>query len=276
MCFGRCREWAARRPADAAGETVAGLGIAGAGTIVAEVSAPLEQFVIKPLIPIHLGSLNISYTNSALLMTIVVALIVLLLVGATRRGALVPGRLQSMAELSYEFVVGMIRQEIGEAGIAFFPLVFSIFMFVLFANFIGLIPYSFSVTGQIVVTAGLALFVFLVVTLVGFLRHGLHFFHFFLPPGAPLYMAPVIVPIELISYLSRPISLSIRLFANMMAGHTMMAVFAGFTLTLGIFGFFPIAINVAMFGLEVIVCALQAYVFTILTVLYLRDAILMH
>jgi len=243
---------------------------------VAEVSAPLEQFVIKPLIPIHVGSLNISYTNSALLMTIIVALIMLLLLGATRRGALVPGRLQSVAELSYEFVVGMMRQEIGEAGIAFFPLVFSIFMFVLFANFIGLIPYSFSVTGQIVVTAALALFVFVVVTFVGFLRHGLHFFHFFLPPGAPLYMAPVIVPIEIISYLSRPVSLSIRLFANMMAGHTMMAVFAGFTITLGIFGFFPIAINVAMFGLEVIVCALQAYVFTILTVLYLRDAILMH
>ncbi|HTV89744.1 MAG TPA: F0F1 ATP synthase subunit A [Stellaceae bacterium] len=243
---------------------------------MAEVSAPLEQFVIKPLIPIHVGSLNISYTNSALLMTIIVALIMLLLLGATRRGALVPGRLQSVAELSYEFVVGMMRQEIGEAGIAFFPLVFSIFMFVLFANFIGLIPYSFSVTGQIVVTAALALFVFVVVTFVGFLRHGLHFFHFFLPPGAPLYMAPVIVPIEIISYLSRPVSLSIRLFANMMAGHTMMAVFAGFTITLGIFGFFPIAINVAMFGLEVIVCALQAYVFTILTVLYLRDAILMH
>jgi F-type H+-transporting ATPase subunit a len=258
------------------GEAGAAAHIATAGVGVAEVSAPLEQFVIRPLIPLHLGSYNISYTNSALLMTIVVALIVLLLVGATRRGALVPTRWQSLAELSYEFVVGMVRQEIGDDGVAFLPLVFSIFMFVLFANFIGLIPFSFSVTGQIVVTATLAIFVIVLCTIVGFMRHGLHFFHFFLPPGAPLYMAPVIVPIEVISYLSRPVSLSIRLFANMMAGHTMMAVFAGFTITLGIFGFFPIAINVAMFGLEVIVCALQAYVFAILTVLYLRDAIHMH
>jgi F-type H+-transporting ATPase subunit a len=243
---------------------------------VKEVSAPLEQFVIKPLIPLHLGSYDISYTNSALLMTIVVVAIMLLLLGATRRAALVPSRLQSLAELSYEFVAGMVRQEIGEDGAAFFPLVFAIFMFVLFANFIGLIPYSFSVTGQIVVTAALALFVFVLVTIVGFIRHGLHFLHFFLPPGAPLFMAPIIVPIEIISYLSRPVSLSIRLFANMMAGHTMMAVFAGFTITLGIFGFLPVAINVAMFALEVIVCALQAYVFTILTVLYLRDGIHMH
>jgi F-type H+-transporting ATPase subunit a len=243
---------------------------------VADVSAPLEQFVIRPLIPIHLGSYDISYTNSALLMTIVVVAIMLLLLVPTRGAALVPSRLQSVAELSYEFVAGMLRQEIGEDGAAFFPLVFAIFMFVLFANFIGLIPYSFSVTGQIVVTFTLAVFVFILVTIVGFIRHGLHFFHFFLPPGAPLFMAPIIVPIEIISYLSRPISLSIRLFANMMAGHTMMAVFAGFTITLGIFGFLPVAINVAMFALEVIVCALQAYVFTILTVLYLRDGIHMH
>jgi F-type H+-transporting ATPase subunit a len=199
-----------------------------------------------------------------------------LLLGATWRRALVPTRLQSLAELSYEFVIGMVLQEIGEEGVAFFPLVFAIFMFVLFANFIGLIPFSFSVTGQVAVTASLSLFVFVLCTIVGFVRHGVHFAHFFLPPGAPLYMAPVIVPIEIISYLSRPVSLSIRLFANMMAGHTMMAVFAGFTITLGIFGVFPIAINVAMFALEVIVCALQAYVFTILTVLYLRDAIHMH
>jgi F-type H+-transporting ATPase subunit a len=250
---------------------------------VKEVSAPLEQFVIKPLITIHLGSYDISYTNSALLMTIVVVAIMLLLLVPTRRAGLVPSRLQSVAELAYEFVAGMLRQEIGEDGAAFFPLVFTIFMFVLFANFIGLVPYSFSVTGQIVVTASLALFVFVLVTIVGFVRHGLHFLHFFFPPGAPLFMAPIIVPIEIISYLSRPVSLSIRLFANMMAGHTMMAVFAGFTITFGLLGFpggvagvLPIAVNVAMFALEVIVCALQAYVFTILTVLYLRDGIHMH
>jgi F-type H+-transporting ATPase subunit a len=246
------------------------------GKNVAEVSAPLEQFVIKPLVPIHIGSVDISYTNSALLMTIVVALTMLLLLGTTRRAALVPGRLQSLAELFYEFVGGMVRDNVGTEGIEFFPLVFSIFMFVFFSNFLGLIPYSFTVTGQIVVTFALALFVFFLVTVVAFVRHGVHFFSFFFPPGAPLVMAPVLIPIEIISYLSRPVSLGIRLFANMMAGHTMMAVFAGFTITLGLFGFLPIAINVAMFGLEIIVCALQAYVFTILTCLYLRDAIHLH
>ncbi|HVC54535.1 MAG TPA: F0F1 ATP synthase subunit A [Stellaceae bacterium] len=243
---------------------------------MAEVSAPLEQFVVKPLVSLHIGSIDISYTNAALLMTIVVAAVMLLLVGGTRRGALVPGRLQSLAELSYEFVAGMIRENVGTEGIVFFPLIFSIFMFVLFSNFLGLIPYSFTVTGQIVVTFSLSIFVFLLVTVVAFARHGVHFFSFFFPPGAPVFMAPVLVPIEIISYLSRPVSLSIRLFANMMAGHTMMAVFAGFTITLGIFGFLPIAINVAMFALEIIVCALQAYVFTILTCLYLRDAIHLH
>jgi F-type H+-transporting ATPase subunit a len=243
---------------------------------VKEVSPPLEQFVTKPYVPIHIGSANLSYTNSALMMTIVVALIMLLLLGATRRAALVPGRLQSMAEISYEFVANMVRENVGTDGIEYFPLVFSIFMFVLFGNFIGLIPYSFTFTGQIVVTFGLSISVFLLVTLVGLIRHRLHFFSFFFPAGAPVFMAPVLVPIEVISYMSRPVSLGIRLFANMMAGHTMMAVFAGFTITLGIFGFLPIAINVAMFALEMIVCALQAYVFTILTCLYLRDAIHLH
>ena len=243
---------------------------------MAEVSPPLEQFVVKPLVPIHIGSLDLSYTNSALLMTIVVAAIMLLLLGTTRRGALIPGRLQSVSEMSYEFVASMVRENVGHDGIEYFPLVFSIFMFVLFGNFIGLIPYSFTFTGQVVVTFALAIFVFLLVTIVAFIRHGIHFFSFFFPPGAPVFMAPILVPIEIISYMSRPVSLGIRLFANMMAGHTMMAVFAGFTITLGIFGFLPIAINVAMFALEMIVCALQAYVFTILTCLYLRDAIHLH
>lgn len=243
---------------------------------MAEVSPPLEQFVIRPLVPIHIGATDISYTNSALLMTIVVALIMLLLIGGTRRAALVPGRLQSLAEMSYEFVAGMVRENVGTEGIEYFPLVFSIFMFVLFGNFLGLIPYSFTFTGQIVVTFALAIFVFLLVTLVGLIRHGFRFFTFFFPAGAPVFMAPVLVPIEVISYMSRPVSLGIRLFANMMAGHTMMAVFAGFTITLGLFGFFPIVINVALFALEVIVTALQAYVFTILTCLYLRDAVHLH
>ena len=209
-------------------------------------------------------------------MTIAVALITLLLVVGTRRRALVPGRLQSVAEMAYEFIAGMVDENIGHDGIEFFPLVFSIFMFVLFGNMLGLIPYSFTFTSHIIVTFALAMFVFLLATLVAFARHGIRFFSFFFPPGAPVFMAPILVPIEVVSYLSRPVSLSIRLFANMMAGHTMMAVFAGFTITLGLFGFFPIAINVALFALEVIVTALQAYVFTILTCLYLRDAVHLH
>lgn len=232
--------------------------------------------MIERIVPLHIGSVDISYTNSALLMTIAVALITLLLVVGTRRRAMVPGRLQSVAEMSYEFIAGMVNENIGHDGIEFFPLVFTIFMFVLFGNVLGLIPYSFTFTSHIIVTFALALFVFLVVVLVAFARHGIHFFTFFFPPGAPVFMAPILVPIEVVSFLSRPVSLSIRLFANMMAGHTMMAVFAGFTITLGFFGFFPIAINVALFALEVIVTALQAYVFTILTCLYLRDAVHLH
>ncbi len=232
--------------------------------------------MIERIVPLHVGSVDISYTNSALLMTIAVALITLLLVVGTRRRALVPGRLQSVAEMAYEFIAGMVDENIGHDGIEFFPLVFSIFMFVLFGNMLGLIPYSFTFTSHIIVTFALAMFVFLLATLVAFARHGIRFFSFFFPPGAPVFMAPILVPIEVVSYLSRPVSLSIRLFANMMAGHTMMAVFAGFTITLGLFGFFPIAINVALFALEVIVTALQAYVFTILTCLYLRDAVHLH
>ncbi len=239
--------------------------------------SPLEQFQIERLIPLHIGSVDVSYTNSALLMTIAVVLIALLLIAGTSRGALVPGRLQSMAEMAYEFVAGMVDENIGHhGGREFFPLVFSIFMFVFFGNTLGLIPYSFTFTSHIIVTFALALFVFLLVTLVALWKHGIRFFTMFFPAGAPIFMAPILVPIEIVSYLSRPVSLSIRLFANMMAGHTMMAVFAGFTITLGIFGFFPIAINVALYALEVIVTALQAYVFTILTCLYLRDAVHLH
>jgi F-type H+-transporting ATPase subunit a len=243
---------------------------------VATHGGPLEQFTVERLIPLHLGSVDISYTNSALFMTLVVVAIVALLVGATARASLVPGRLQSIAEMSYEFVAGMVRDNVGTAGREYFPLIFSLFMFILLGNMIGLIPYTFTFTGQVVVTFALAIFVFLLVTIVAFIKHGLHFFTFFFPPGAPKVMAPILVPIEIISYLSRPISLGIRLFANMMAGHTMMAVFAGFVVSLGLFGFLPVAVNVALFALELIVAALQAYVFAILSCLYLRDAIYLH
>ena len=243
---------------------------------MAAAPSPLEQFRIERLIPIHVGSVDLSYTNSALLMTIAVVLATLLLVGATARAALVPGRWQSIAELLYEFVAGMVRDNVGDEGRRYFPLVFTLFMFILFGNLLGLIPYSFTFTGQIVVTFALALFVFAFVTLLAFIRHGISFFKFFFPPGAPLLMAPLLIPIEIISYLTRPVSLSLRLFANMLAGHTMLAVFAGFTVALGLFGFLPLAFNVALLALEVVINLLQAYVFAILTCLYLSDAIHLH
>jgi len=239
--------------------------------------SPLEQFTIVRIIPIHIGKLDLSYTNAALLMTISVALATLLLVAATARASLVPGRLQSVAELLHEFVARMVRDNVGEEGRRYFPLVFSIFIFILFGNLLGLVPYSFSFTAQIIVTFALALFVFLFVTVLALILHRIRFFTFFFPPGAPIVMAPLLVPIEIISYLTRPVSLSLRLFANMLAGHTMLAVFAGFTVALGVFGFWlPLAFNVALIALELVINVLQAYVFAILTCLYLSDAIHLH
>jgi len=238
--------------------------------------SPLEQFTIERIIPIHIGRLDLSYTNAALLMTIAVLLATVLLVAATARAKLVPHRLQSVAELLYEFVAGMVQDNVGDEGRRYFPLVFSIFIFILFGNLLGLVPYSFTFTAQIVVTFAMALFVFLFVTVLALIRHRIRFFTFFFPPGAPIVMAPLLVPIEIISYLTRPVSLSLRLFANMLAGHTMLAVFAGFTVALGWFGFLPLAFNVALLALEVVINLLQAYVFAILTCLYLSDAIHLH
>ena len=238
--------------------------------------SPLAQFKVEPIVPLHIGGVDISYTNASLMMTIVVVLIAGLLLLATYRARLVPGRLQSVAELVYEFTDRMVDENLGAEGRAFFPFVFSLFMFLLFGNLISLVPYSFSFTAQIVVTAALALFVFLLVTVVAFIRHGLHFFSFFLPAGAPLIMAPLIIPIEIVSYLARPLTLAIRLFANMMAEHALMVIFAGFAVTLGYFFFLPVVVDVAIYALEVIVFSLQAYIFAILTVLYLRDAIYLH
>jgi F-type H+-transporting ATPase subunit a len=243
--------------------------------------SPLAQFEIKRLIPIDLGGVDASFTNASLLMVIAVAAIVLFLMAGMSRRALVPGPLQSMAELSYEFVANMIRDNVGREGMKYFPFIFTLFMFVLFGNLLGLVPYSFTFTSHIAVTATLAIVVILMVTLVGIALHGLHFFSFFVPKGVPVVMLPLMVPIEIISYLSRPVSLSIRLFANMMAGHTMMKVFAGFVVTLGaatfgIGGLAPLAMNVALTGFELLVAFLQAYVFAVLTCLYLNDAIHLH
>ncbi len=242
-----------------------------------EAHGPLAQFEITPLMEIHVGDLDLSFTNSALFMTIAVVLATGFLMLGTRRHALVPGRWQSVAELSYEFIANMIRDNVGQDGRKYFPFIFTLFMFVFFGNMLGMVPYSFTYTSHIIVTVTLALTVFLGVTIVGIVRHGLRFFAFFMPQGTPIAMMPLMIPIEILSYLSRPVSLSIRLFANMMAGHTMMKVFAGFVVILGLFGgWAPLLVDVALTGFEVLIAFLQAYVFTILTCLYLNDTIHLH
>lgn len=237
---------------------------------------PLEQFVIRRIIPIQLGPVDASFTNAALLMCIIVVLITAFVVLSMRNAKLVPSRWQSMAEFSYEFVVNMVHESAGHEAARYVPFVFTLFMFILFGNILGLFPFSFTVTSQIVVTAALAIAVFIGVTIIAFARHGLHFCTFFFPEGAPIIMAPLLVPIEIVSYLSRPYSLSIRLFANMMAGHTMLAVFAGFVVSLGFFGILPILFDTILIAFEVFIAALQAYVFAILTCIYLDDALHMH
>ena len=239
-------------------------------------ASPLKQFEIKTIAPIEVGGVDVSFTNSSLFMAIVIIAITLFLVLGMRKRALVPGRWQSMAELSYEFIAGLVRDNVGTAGRPYFPFVFTLFMFILFANSIGLIPYTFTVTSHIIVTFALAAVVFLGVTVVAIVRHRMKFFSYFLPPGVPVYMAPLLIPIELLSYLARPVTLSLRLFANMMAGHTMLKVFAGFVVVLGLAGIAPLLVLIAIYMLELIVAVLQAFVFTILTCLYLHDAIHLH
>jgi F-type H+-transporting ATPase subunit a len=238
--------------------------------------SPLAQFKIETILPIHLGGVDVSFTNSAAMMVFAVLACTALLVLAARPAALIPGRLQSVGELAYEFIAGMVRENCGTEGMKYFPWVFSIFMFVLFGNFLGMIPFTFTFTSHIIVTFALALMVFLTVTVIAFARHGFHFFSFFLPEGTPLAMAPMVVALEVLSYFIRPVSLSIRLFANMMAGHTMLKVFGGFVIALSVFGVLPFAVNVALTLFEFLVAGLQAYVFTILTCLYLKDAIELH
>jgi F-type H+-transporting ATPase subunit a len=237
---------------------------------------PLHQFEIHRIVPLHIGGLDISFTNSALLMTIVVVAITALTVLGTRKAELVPGRVQSVAEMLYEFVADMVDTNAGHDARDFFPFVFTLFVFILFANLLGLVPWSFTVTSHIIVTFALALVVFIGVTVIGFARHGVHFLRLFVPEGVPPVLLVLLVPIEVLSYFIRPFTLSIRLFANMLAGHTMLAIFGGFAAAVGVLAIFPVAINVALVGLELLVALLQAYVFAILTCLYLRDALHLH
>jgi len=237
---------------------------------------PVEQFKIEPLIPLEIGGVNVSFTNSSLWMVVAVILSTAFLTLSVSGRALVPGRWQSMAELMYEFVANMIRDNVGTEGRKYFPFIFSLFMFVLFGNLIGMVPYTFTYTSHIVVTFGLAIVIFIGVTIIGFARHGTHYLRMFFPHGAPLATAVILVPIELISYCSRPFSLAIRLFANMTVGHIILKVMAGFIIMLGVFGIAPMAFLGGVTVLEFGIALLQAYVFTILTCIYLHDAIHMH
>ena len=241
-------------------------------------ASPLHQFEIHPIIPIQLGDagVDVSFTNSALFMVLAMVLISGFMILGMRRSAIVPGRWRCAAEMAYEFIANMLRDTVGQEGRKYFPFVFTVFMFVLFGNLLGMVPYSFTFTSHIVVTFALAFIIFVGVTILGFVKHGFHFFSFFVPPGTPLPMYPLLIPIEVISYLSRPISLSVRLFANMLAGHTLLKVIAGFVWALGVFGILPLAFVVALTGLEILIACLQAYVFTILTCLYINDALHLH
>jgi F-type H+-transporting ATPase subunit a len=241
---------------------------------------PIEQFAISPLVSVTIAGKDFSFTNSALYMVIAVGIACLLMLAGAKGGDGIPGRIQALAEMAYEFVAGMVRSAAGEHGMQFFPLVFCLFLFILLCNLVGLIPHAFTVTSHIIVTVSLALLVFLTVIIVGIKEHGLHFFKLFVPSGVPIYILPLVVMIEIISFLSRPLSHSVRLFANMLAGHITLNVFGGFVvMLLGAAGVvkalavLPFAMTIGLDALELLVAFLQAYVFVMLTCMYLNDAL---
>lgn len=237
---------------------------------------PLHQFEISKILPIEIGGYDVSFTNSSLFMLVSITAVTIFLVMGMGRGSLVPGRWQSMAELFYEFVANMLKENVGSAGRAYFPFIFTLFMFIFACNLIGMVPGSFTVTSHIIVTFAFALVIFIGVTIIGFVKHGLGYLHLFLPSGTPIVMAPLMIVIEVFSYFSRPVSLSIRLAANMIAGHILLKVIAGFVVSMGFFGIFPVAFMVILVGFEIFVAILQAYIFTVLTCVYLNDAVHLH
>ena len=236
---------------------------------------PMHQFNVYRIGPeISFGNVDISFTNASLFMMISALAIIGVFFAGTKRKAIVPTKIQLLTELSYTLVSKMISDTAGSKAKPYFPFVFSLFMFVLFCNMLGMLPYSFTVTSHIIVTFALAAVIFMGVTIIGFVNHGVRYLKLFIPSGVPLFLLPLIVVIEIISYLSRPVSLSVRLFANMMAGHTMLKVFGGFVVSLGIIGgWLPLSFTVALTGLEILIAFLQAYVFAILTCIYLNDAL---
>jgi F-type H+-transporting ATPase subunit a len=239
---------------------------------------PMEQFHIERYVPIKIFGVDASFTNSALWMIMAIVVVTGFLLYSMRNASLVPNRVQSVGEVSYEFIANMVRDSAGHEGMKYFPVIFSIFVFVLALNLLGMIPLpglgAFTVTSHIIVTFALAAFVFLGVTLIGIAKHGFGFFKLFVPSGVPVWLLPLITIIEVISYLTRPISLSVRLFANMMAGHTMLAVFGSFVVGMGLIGgWVPLLFMVFIMGLEILVAFLQAYVFAVLSSIYLNDAL---
>ncbi len=246
-------------------------------------NSPVEQFTIKTLYELNLMGIDISFTNASLFMMLSILGSTGFLYLGSKKQAIVPGRLQSLVEMSYEFVANMVKENAGKESQAYFPFIFTLFMFILFGNLLGMIPYSYTFTSQIAVTFTLAAIVFIGVTIIALFKHGFKFFTYFFPSGVPIGLAPLLIPIEIISYFIRPISLSVRLFANMLAGHTMMKVFAGLIIMMGSAGgilkvgaVLPLLAVIGLTGLEFLVAALQAYVFSILTCMYLHDALHLH
>lgn len=247
------------------------------------IHTPLEQFQVNSIIGLSLGWFDLSITNSTVAMLLACGIFLFITNFATMNSTVIPGRWQSVLEFIYEFIHTMVQEQIGNKGYKFFPFVFTLFIFIAFCNLLGMIPYNFTVTSQAVVTFGFSFSIFLGVTLLGFAQHGLHFFSLLVPSGIPMALAPIIVTIEFISYLTRAISLGIRLLANMFAGHTLLKIIATFAWQmlmaggiLAIAGLAPVALLFALIGLELVIAVLQAYVFTILTCSYLNDAINLH
>lgn len=237
--------------------------------------SPLAQFEVYPLVEFYVGGLNLSYTNASLAMTIALGLVGLVMILGNRKRALVPGRWQAANEILVEFVQDIATNNAGKEAMKYFPLIFTLFMFILFANLLGMVPGAFTSTSHIIVTFGMAAALFAAITLLGIFKHGLHFFSLFLPSGTPILLAPLMIGIEVISYFARPISLSIRLAANMLAGHILLKIMAGFV-AVGLVGVFPFAFLVVFTGFELFVACLQAYIFTLLTCIYLNDALHLH
>ena len=239
---------------------------------------PMHQFNVHKIGPeIKLGDIDLSFTNASMFMVISAITVCLILFLGTKEKNIIPNKVQLISEMFYNFIAKMISDTAGTKAKPYFPFIFSLFMFVLFCNMLGMLPYSFTVTSHIIVTLLMAIFIFIAVTIIGFMKHGFGYLKLFVPSGVPMVLLPLITVIEIISYLSRPVSLSVRLFANMMAGHTMLKVFGGFVISLGLLGgWLPLGFSVALTGLEILVAFLQAYVFAILTCISLNDALNLH